>query len=95
MLLRIHSSIKQKKKREEAERLRKLEEERLKKAMAADAAKKEAQRLHQVCCSSNLLGQTSVHIDCRSVISFPAINREERWGAGRWLNHVRSKIMNV
>ncbi|KAL9964836.1 hypothetical protein ACROYT_G028531 [Oculina patagonica] len=37
----------EKKKREEAERLRKLEEERLKKAMAADAAKKEAQRLHQ------------------------------------------------
>ncbi|PFX22115.1 unconventional myosin-VIIa-like isoform X2 [Stylophora pistillata] len=37
----------EKKKREEAEKLRKLEEERLKKAMAADAAEKEAQRLHQ------------------------------------------------
>lgn len=37
----------EKKKREDAERLRKQEEERLKKAMAADAAEKEAQRLHQ------------------------------------------------
>lgn len=37
----------EKKKREEAERLRKLEEERLRKAMAADAARKEAERLHQ------------------------------------------------
>jgi len=45
----IHFSIKQKKKREEAERLRRLEEESLKKAMAADAAEKEAHRLHQVC----------------------------------------------
>ncbi|XP_029197955.2 unconventional myosin-VIIa-like [Acropora muricata] len=36
----------EKRKREEAERLRKLEEERLKKAMAADAARKEAERLH-------------------------------------------------
>ena len=53
MLFGIHTffsmfTFEQKKKREEAERLRKLEEERLKKAMAADAAKKEAQRLHQV-----------------------------------------------
>ena len=38
----------QKKKREEAEKLRKLEEERLRKAMAADAARKEAERLHRV-----------------------------------------------
>lgn len=83
MLLRIHSSIKQKKKREEAERLRKLEEERLKKAMAADAAKKEAQRLHQVCYSSNLLGQTSVHIDCRSVIVFQLLTGKRDGGRGR------------
>lgn len=82
MLFRIHSSIKQKKKREEAERLRKLEEERLKKAMAADAAKKEAQRLHQVCCSSNLLGQTSVHIDCRSVIVFQLLTGKRDGGRG-------------
>ncbi|XP_068687074.1 unconventional myosin-VIIa-like [Montipora foliosa] len=37
----------EKKKREEAEKIRKLEEERLKKAMAADAARKEAERLHK------------------------------------------------
>lgn len=42
------SLFQQKKKREEAENLRKLEEERLRKAMAADAARKEAERLHQV-----------------------------------------------
>ena len=49
------SISKQKKKREEAERLRKLEEERLRKAMAADAARKEAERLHQVSCRALVL----------------------------------------
>ena len=39
----------QKRKREEAERLRMIEEERLRKAMAAGAARREAKRLHKVC----------------------------------------------
>lgn len=57
----------QKKRREEAERLRREEEERLRKEMEAEAARKEAERRHQVRIRYSCIGYSDGAQSCLGV----------------------------